>query len=64
MSQDHPIATPLRRATKAEACQLLQVSLSTLDRRIAAGQLAVERVQPKVRWTQRIGQVAKIVYCS
>ena len=47
MSQDHQIATPLRRVTKAEACQLLQVSLFTLDRRIAAGQLAVERVQPK-----------------
>ena len=44
MSQEPPIATPLRRVTKAEACQLLQVSLSTLNRRIAEGQLAVERV--------------------
>ena len=45
MSQDHPIDTPLRRATKSEACQILHVSLSTLDRRIADGQLEVERVQ-------------------
>ena len=47
MSQDPPIARPLRRVAKAEACQLLQVSLFTLDRRITTGQLAVERVQPK-----------------
>ena len=45
MSQDHQIDTPLRHATKSDACQLLQVSLSTLNRRIAEGQLAVERVQ-------------------
>ena len=45
MAQDHSIDTPLRRVTKPEACQILQVSLSTLNRRIAEGQLAVERVQ-------------------
>ena len=43
MSQDYQIDTHLRRVTKSEACQLLQVSLSTLNRRIAEGQLAVER---------------------
>ena len=45
MAQDHSIDTPLRRVTKPEACQILQVSLSTLNRRIAEGQLEVERVQ-------------------
>ena len=45
MSPDHSIDPPLRRVTKPEACQILQVSLSTLNRRIAEGQLAVERVQ-------------------
>ena len=45
MSQDHSIDTSLRHVTKSEACQLLNVSLSTLNRRIAEGQLEVERVQ-------------------
>ena len=45
MSQDHSIDPSLRRVTKSEACQLLNVSLSTLNRRIAEGQLEVERVQ-------------------
>ena len=45
MAQNHSIDTPLRRVTKPEACQILQVSLSTLNRRIAEGQLEVERVQ-------------------
>ena len=33
----------MRLLTKAEACRELAVSLSTLDRRIAAGEVAVER---------------------
>ena len=45
MSPDHSIDPSLRRVTKSEACQLLKVSLSTLNRRIAEGQLEVERVQ-------------------
>ena len=45
MSQDHSIDTSLRHVTKSEACQLLNVSLSTLNRRIAEGQLEVERVR-------------------
>ena len=45
MSQDHSIDPYQRRVTKSEACQLLNVSLSTLNRRIAEGQLEVERVQ-------------------
>ena len=45
MSPDHSTDTSLRRVTKSEACQLLKVSLSTLNRRIAEGQLEVERVQ-------------------
>ena len=47
MSQDHPIESSLRRVTKSDACRLLQVSLSTLNRRVAEGQIAVERVQSK-----------------
>ena len=45
MSQDHSNDLSLRRGTKPEACQILQVLLSTLNRRIAEGQLAVERVR-------------------
>ena len=45
MSQEHTTGAPQRRVTKSEACRLLGVSLSTLDRRIAEGQLEVERVQ-------------------
>ena len=45
MSQDHSIDPSLRRVPKSEACQFLNVSLSTLNRRIAEGQLEVERVQ-------------------
>ena len=45
MSQEHTTGLPQRRVTKSEACQILGVSLSTLDRRIAEGQLEVERVQ-------------------
>ena len=45
MSTDHTNETPHQRVTKAEACRRLGVSLSTLDRRIAEGQLEVERVQ-------------------
>ena len=45
MSPDHSIDPSLRRVTKSEARQLLNVSLSTLNRRIAEGQLEVERVQ-------------------
>ena len=45
MSQDPSMDPSQRRVTKPEACQILQVSLSTLNRRIAEGQLAVERVQ-------------------
>ena len=45
MAQDHSIDPYQRRVTKSEACQLLNVSLSTLNRRIAEGQLEVERVQ-------------------
>ena len=45
MSQEHTTGLPQRRVSKSEACRLLGVSLSTLDRRIAEGQLAVERVQ-------------------
>ena len=45
MSTDHTTETPHQRVTKAEACRRLGVSLSTLDRRIAEGQLEVERVQ-------------------
>ena len=45
MSQDHSNDLSLRRVTKPEACQILQVSLSTLNRRIAEGQLEVERVR-------------------
>ena len=45
MSQEHTTRLPHRRVTKSEACRLLGVSLSTLDRRIAEGQLEVERVQ-------------------
>ena len=45
MSQQHTTELPQRRVTKSEACQLLGVSLSTLDRRITEGQLEVERVQ-------------------
>ena len=45
MSQEHTTGLPQRRVTKSEACKLLGVSLSTLDRRIAEGQLEVERVQ-------------------
>ena len=45
MAQDHSNDPSLRRVTKPEACQILQVSLSTLNRRIAEGQLEVERVQ-------------------
>ena len=33
----------MRLLTKAEACRELRVSLSTLNRRIAAGELAVQR---------------------
>ena len=44
-SQDNSIDPYHRRVTKAEACQLLNVSLSTLNRRIAEGQLEVERAQ-------------------
>ena len=36
----------MRRLTKAEACEELKVSLSTLNRRIAAGEVAVHR-EPK-----------------
>ena len=45
MSQQHTTGLPQRRVTKSEACQILGVSLSTLDRRITEGQLEVERVQ-------------------
>ena len=45
MSQEHTTGLPQRRVTKSEACQILGVSLSKLDRRIAEGQLEVERVQ-------------------
>ena len=45
MSQEHTTGLPQRRVTKSEACRLLGVSLSTLDRRIAEGQLECERVQ-------------------
>ena len=45
MSQEHTNGVQHRRVTKAEACEALGVSLSTLDRRIAEGQLEVERVQ-------------------
>ena len=45
MSQQHTTELPQRRVTKSEACRLLGVSLSTLDRRISEGQLEVERVQ-------------------
>ena len=45
MSQEHTTRLPHRRVTKSEACRLLGVSLSTLDRRISEGQLEVERVQ-------------------
>ena len=45
MSQEHTTGLPQRRVSKSEACRLLGVSLSTLDRRIAEGQLGVERVQ-------------------
>ena len=45
MSQGHSNDPSLRRVTKPEACQILQVSLSTLNRRIAEGQLEVERVR-------------------
>ena len=44
-SIDHSSDTSMRRVTKSDACRLLQVSLSTLNRRIVEGQLAVERVQ-------------------
>ena len=45
MSHEHTTGPPQRRVTKSEACRLLGVSLSTLDRRITEGQLEVERVQ-------------------
>ena len=45
MSQEHSTGLHQRRVTKSEACRLLGVSLSTLDRRITEGQLEVERVQ-------------------
>ncbi len=45
MAQDHPIEASLKRVPKSDACQLLNVSLSTLNRRIAEGQLAVERAR-------------------
>ena len=45
MARDHPIEASLKRVPKSDACQLLNVSLSTLNRRIAEGQLEVERVQ-------------------
>ena len=45
MSQEHTTRLPQRRVTKSEACRLLGVCLSTLDRRIAEGQLEVERLQ-------------------
>ena len=45
MAQDHGNDIPQQRVTKMEACRLLGVSLSTLDRRIAEGQYEVERVQ-------------------
>ena len=35
----------MRQLTKAEACQELAVSLSTLDRRIASGEIEVRREQ-------------------
>ena len=38
----------MRMLTKAEACRELAVSLSTLDRRIAAGEVAVRR-EPRGR---------------
>ena len=45
MAQDHGNDIPQQRVTKMEACRLLVVSLSPLDRRIAEGQYEVERVQ-------------------
>ena len=45
MARDHPIEASLKRVPKSDACQLLNVSLSTLNRRIAEGQLEVERVR-------------------
>ena len=45
MARDHPIEASLKLVPKSEACQLLNVSLSTLNRRIAEGQLEMERVQ-------------------
>ena len=45
MAQDHSSDLSLRRVTKPVACQVLNVSLSTLNRRIAEGQLEVERVR-------------------
>ena len=45
MAQDHPIEASLKRVPKLDACRLLQALLFTLNRRIAEGQLEVERVQ-------------------
>ena len=45
MSSGHIEEHSLLRVTKSEACRRLGVSLSTLDRRIAAGELPVEREQ-------------------
>ena len=45
MARDHPIEASLKRVPKSDDCQLLNVSLSTLNRRIAEGQLEVERVR-------------------
>ena len=45
MSTGHIEEPSLRRATKAEACRRLEVSLSSLDQRIAAGEPPVEREQ-------------------
>ena len=45
MARDHPIEASLKRVPKSDACQLLNVSLSILNRRIAEGQLEVARVR-------------------
>ena len=45
MARDHPIEASLKRVPKSDDCQLPNVSLSILNRRIAEGQLEVERVR-------------------